>query len=422
MPSPQTLFFLLSSLVNCSLGLPNFLNTNQDGKGISLGTDSEVKSDYQSQFHLPVQENLNNCLKEELNPELWREMDMDQHLRGYPGGFNLTFPAYADVVGATNFQCGIGNQCNPSQASNTAWKTGVEGKDWYALAAAHRWNTFNNQVYEATAYSIAYISDLTPSMVDDLIPEASMFWTCAAVYVGIMAAWICGTPAVLFGFGALRILWLILMSSMFLASGAVWVMANLEVPDPHKFTRWTEILYQLQDFESHMQSALTKYSSQIIESAISSDDGLYGIAKNGTLFTDLEMEPDIVIQSKIQKAFITRGSQPCDGDGPAGALSGSEQMSYCDNSGIMMNIVLVGDNDEETPPYNAPLIKSKYGLSTELLTETAWKCQQKFGGFEHPSIVNVSDPGSRTKYRTNPYNTDSDCVFNLPVCDFTDPD
>lgn len=387
-----------------------------------MGTDSDVRSDYQSQFRLPAQEDLNNCLKEELNPELWRSMNMDQHLRGYPGGNNLTLPAYADVVGATNFQCGIGNQCNPSQLC-----AGVDGKDWYALAAAHRWNTFNNQVYEATAYSIAYVSDLTPSMVDDLIPEASMFWTCAAVYVGIMAAWICGTPAVLFGFGALRILWLILMSSMFLASGAVWVMANLEVPDPHKFTRWTEILYQLQDFESHMQSALTNYSTSIIESAVSSDDGLYGIAKNGTLFTDLEMEPDIVIQSKldltlklkaichilrIQKAFITRGSQPCDGDGPGGALSGFGQMSYCDNSGIMMNIVLVGDNDQETPPYNAALIESKYGLTTELLTETAWKCQQKFGGYEHPSIVNI----------TNPYNTDSDCVFNLPVCDFTDPD
>lgn len=55
----------------------------------------------------------------------------------------------------------------------------------------------------------------------------------------------------------------------------------------------------------------------------------------------------------------------------------------------MMNIVLAGEDNKEHPVFNAPLITSKYELSPLLLTESAWKCQQKFGGFEHGMVVNV---------------------------------
>ena len=76
-----------------------------------------------------------------------------------------------------------------------------------------------------------------------------------------------------------------------------------------------------------------------------------------------------------------------------------------------MNIVLAGEKDKEEPVYNAGMVAQKYGLSTELLTTTAWRCQQKYGVYRHPTVVNA----------TEPYDTSSDCLFNLPVCDLTDP-
>lgn len=45
----------------------------------------------------------------------------------------------------------------------------------------------------------------------------------------------------------------------------------------------------------------------------------------------------------------------------------------------MMNIVIAGEKDEEEPLHNAGMVAEKYGLSTEFLTATAWRCQQKYG-------------------------------------------
>ncbi|POW08858.1 hypothetical protein PSHT_09408 [Puccinia striiformis] len=348
-------------------------------------------------------------------------MGMDPHLKQYPGGMNLSLTDYADKVGATNFYCGIGNDCNPSQTC-----VGINQQDWYALAAAHRFNTFVNQIYEATAYALGVVSDLSPTMVDDLIPDATNFWNFSAVYVGILTAWITGIPAAIFGGGVGSIIWMVMMSTMFVGSAAVWVVANLYIPDPQKFVRWSEVIYRLQDFENHMQGALSNFTQNVIDSGISTEQGLYGISKEGNLFDDMKFRTESEIQTdleqtlklrslshilKIQNAFVTRGSQPCNGDGPNGALNEPGKLSYCDNGGIMMNIVLAGEKDREEPIYNAAMVADKYGLSTELLTTTAWRCQQKYGVYRHPTVVNA----------TQPYDTSSDCLFNLPVCDLTDP-
>lgn len=53
-----------------------------------------------------------------------------------------------------------------------------------------------------------------------------------------------------------------------------------------------------------------------------------------------------------------------------------------------MNIVLA-DKDSEKDLYNAPLIITKYGLSAEVLTNSAWRCQEKYNVYEHETIVNT---------------------------------
>lgn len=55
----------------------------------------------------------------------------------------------------------------------------------------------------------------------------------------------------------------------------------------------------------------------------------------------------------------------------------------------MMNIVIAGEKDEEEPLHNAGMVAEKYGLSTEFLTATAWRCQQKYGVYHHPTVVNT---------------------------------
>jgi len=413
------LVYLGASLVSQSFSMP------PPPQGQQFNNQTAVHRNLQPaslpRLNLTRQSNLDGCLKDPLTKQLWSKMGMDQHLQKYPGGMNLSLSDYADKVGATNFYCGIGNDCNPSQTC-----VGINQQDWYALAAAHRFNTFVNQIYEATAYALGVVSDLSPTMVDDLIPDASNFWNFAAVYVGILTAWITGTPAALFGPGVGSTIWMIMMSTMYVSSASAWVVANLYVPDPQKFTRWSEVIYRLQDFENHMQGALSNYTQNVIDSGISTENGLYGISKGGDLFDDLHFRSESEIQAdleqtlklrslshilRVQNAFITRGAQPCNGDGPNGALNEAGKLSYCGNEGIMMNIVIAGKKDEEEPLHNAGMIAEKYGLSTEFLTATAWRCQQKYGVYRHPTVVNT----------TQPYDTSSDCLFNLPVCDLTDP-
>ncbi|MBW0504685.1 hypothetical protein O181_044400 [Austropuccinia psidii MF-1] len=375
--------------------LPHFSSNNirkiqKDNQGENATTSSPS-------VNPESQEKAGGCLGQALTARLWIEMGMDDHLRHYPGGVNISLPAFANDVGATNFQCGIGNSCDPSQSC-----LGMEKKEWFALASAHRFNTFANQLYEATAYALSIISDLTPSMVSDLVPNAGIFWADAAAYVGVLAATITGTPAVLFGSG--RVLWITLMSAMYLGSGAAWWMENLEVPDPMKFNRWGEVAYRLQEFEAHMQASLTNFTQKTIEAAISSDTGLYGISKSGNLFEETrtrtesevqaELEETLKMRSlshilRIQNVFITRGSESCNGDGPGGSRNGSGQLSYCGDDGIMMNIIRAGKDNSEKLVHNAPLILSKYGLSTQLLTQTAWECQKKYGVFRHETVVNM---------------------------------
>lgn len=79
------------------------------------------------------------CAKLPLTPDLWEQLGLDEYLRTYPSGNNLTLEVmisshkirnftlfiqrcffwlkqeYAEKVGATNFVCGIGKTCNANQ-------------------------------------------------------------------------------------------------------------------------------------------------------------------------------------------------------------------------------------------------------------------------------------------------------------------
>ncbi|KAI8454453.1 hypothetical protein BY996DRAFT_4581921 [Phakopsora pachyrhizi] len=367
-------------------------------------------------------------------------MKMDDYLKNYPNGQSVLLLDFADQVGVTNFQCGIGSSCYPSQSCSN-----MDPRNWFALVSAHRFNSLLNQVYLATAYATSVITDVSPSMAKDLIPESSMFWVYVAVYVTLLAATITGIPSFIFPPGLAQVGWIVAMSSMYVATAVVWIFANLYIPSPPRF-HTAKVLCKLQEFESHMQSTLRNFTTKFIDSPISSQKGLYGISKDGNLFKNLtskldtedlpqhesqnnhalelqfetqaNLEKTLKLSSlaqilRAQDAFIIRGGEPCNGDGPGGAKAGLNQLSYCDEDGIMMNIVLAGDESQpEKLVHNAEVIYSKYGLSTQLLTEYAWNCQTKFG---MPKAYNPKQSFNTTSH------IDLGCVFDLPVCDLTIP-
>jgi hypothetical protein len=54
----------------------------------------------------------------------------------------------------------------------------------------------------------------------------------------------------------------------------------------------------------------------------------------------------------------------------------------------MMNIVKAKGTKTHRKVYGASLIESKYGFTVEFLTTSAWKCQTKYGGYEHDPYTN----------------------------------
>ncbi|KAA1122651.1 hypothetical protein PGTUg99_004954 [Puccinia graminis f. sp. tritici] len=154
-------------------------------------------------------------------------------------------------------------------------------------------------------------------------------------------------------------------------------------------------------------------SQSIIEAGISTENGIYGVLKDGNFLMgrskthkkthekldniagDKESELKVAVQLHLlaaiweqQNYFITRGSDPCTGSGPNGAWGGDKVLSYCGPDNVKVQLI-----------------------SVKSLTEAAWNCQKQSGKFEF-DVWNSTDP---VKF-------DDQCSFNLPVCDLTRPE
>ncbi|MBW0461132.1 hypothetical protein O181_000847 [Austropuccinia psidii MF-1] len=155
--------------------------------------------------------------------------------------------------------------------------------------------------------------------------------------------------------------------------------------------------------------------------------GMYGVLKDGVFLQQSMEKTQFNLQSKFsqviklkllaailraQNVFITRGSDPCKHGGTNGAFSGKNVLSYCGKDKVMMNIVKAKGSKTHMKIFGASTIEGKYGFSTEFLTESAWKCQTKYGKYQY-------DPYEKSPL---PSDINADCLFNLPVCDCTRKD
>ncbi|KNE89523.1 hypothetical protein, variant [Puccinia striiformis f. sp. tritici PST-78] len=222
-----------------------------------------------------------------------------------------------------------------------------------------------------------------------------------------------------------------------LFAGVSNLMDDIIMKNPvNQHDKWTAFSYALSKSQDRAQMAIANFSQSVIEAGISTENGIYGVIKDGNFLMESskthkknhekldnvagnkESEMKISVQLHLlaaiweqQNYFITRGSDPCTGAGPNGAWGGDKMLSYCGPDNVMMNIIQAKGKHAVNHVHNAKLVTEKYNFSVKFLTEAAWNCQKQSGKFEF-DVWNSTDP----------IRFDDKCSFNLPVCDLTRPD
>ncbi|KAI9625882.1 hypothetical protein H4Q26_016130 [Puccinia striiformis f. sp. tritici PST-130] len=368
-----------------------------------------------------------DCRPRTLSPALWSKLNLDAYLREYPGGQDTSLEELAVKSRLLNFDCGIDKMCYAGQLCSP-----VKGNDWYVLVAAQEWNSYMNVVYQAVGFAMTMMQGIIPSMIKDLFPDKHDDWAIAKAYLTFLSS--CAKVHPTEGHISDTKWWMQLVQGQIgLSAGGANIMDYAVIPDPvNQHDKWTYFIYQLSKTQDLIQSKLTQNSEEIISSGISTEQGIYGVLKDGGFLIDhvhaqsrvnlaasQQSEMKLSIQLNLlaaiwekQKFFILRGSEPCDGDGANGASAGNNQLSYCGPDNIMMKIVqLKTKNKIASEIYNGHLVSDKYNFTAQFLTERAWKCQSNTKQFE-PEVWNSSKP----------IKIDSECNFNLAVCDLTAPD
>ncbi|KAG0147739.1 hypothetical protein CROQUDRAFT_61356 [Cronartium quercuum f. sp. fusiforme G11] len=362
-----------------------------------------------------------NCTKQRLTQTLWNKLDLDDYMKKFEGGKTLSLVAYADQVNMTNFVCGIGAPCDAGQLCSSAMPP-----DWYILVGTQNWNQLMNDLYTSLAYGFGTVQDIAPSMITDLVPERTNLPVESATWLGMVAA-VSGTfPAIMFPGVGLWV-WVWLQGILYTTASEIWFYQNVIRAPPDVvsgYTKWTNFAWMLANMQDKAQEKISNYTQNVLKAGISQEDGMFGVLKGGKFLERPLKRPQFEIQTSFenivrlkllaailrsQNVYITRGSDPCTYSGPAGAFNKSGVLSYCGKDHVMMNIVQAKGSHTKMKLFGAGLIESKYGFTTGFLTNAAWNCQVKYGRYGY-------DPYSNT---TLPSDVNSDCLFNLPVCDCT---
>lgn len=369
------------------------------------------------------------CAQLTITPKLWDTLDLDDYLVNFPGGKNLSLESYAEMVGATNFECGIGKKCNANQICMP-----VRGRDWYILLATQNWNTFSNQMYQAMTLAMNIVQGLVTSIVNDFAPHQPDVVMICMTLLGVFAG-LCGQipgflyPAEMGIFGPK--VWPFVQGDTGLLAGLVATYHNVYAKLPSdEYSKTIDVNYVLAKARSEAQAKISGATRRVIRSGISTGKGIYGVLKAG-IFLDNHFSASERSQDEIEAAisavgrtrlisaiwkamnyFIVRGNASCTADGPNGALPGDDVLSYCDQEGIMMNIVQSIDGKLVDRFPVARLLTPKYNLTTEYFVRQSWDCQETYGIYGY-------DPYRNTVLPANP---NAECVANLAVCDMTRKD
>ncbi|KAI9602033.1 hypothetical protein KEM48_000978 [Puccinia striiformis f. sp. tritici PST-130] len=378
-------------------------------------------------------------------PRLWTEMGMNEFLRDYRNGENLNLLQLANQANLTNFDCGIEKLCYADQLCQP-----VRGKEWYILVAAQEWNTFMNAAYQSIGWAMTMMQGVAPSLVHDFYPDLPDTWSI----IKAILTFACALAKVIPTEGLLtypKWLYQLIQGEFGLFAGVSNLMDDIIMKNPvnqhdkssnylsceiqHLRQSVDRVFYALSKSQDQAQMAIANLSQSVIEAGISTENGMYGVLKDGNFLMrsskthkknhekldnvagNKESEMKVSVQLHLlaaiweqQNYFITRGSDPCTGAGPDGAWGGDKVLHIVVLI-TMMNIIQAKGKHAVNHVHNAKLVTEKYNFSVKFLTEAAWNCQKQSGKFEF-DVWNSTDP---IKF-------DDQCSFNLPVCDLTRPD
>ncbi|KAA1079292.1 hypothetical protein PGT21_006836 [Puccinia graminis f. sp. tritici] len=371
------------------------------------------------------------CIQPPITNTTWIQLGIDNYLANLPNGASLNLQHYAASVGAPDFICGIGEKCQAGQLCSP-----VQAPGWEVLVAAQEWNNYQNRFYEAVGTAVQMVTSISSSLVSDLYPpnHTGGIWDLfntfnlasgiTAGIVGMFAAFIglevvAATP--------LSLLVLPAVAVVFGTAGVISMKEAVKRRGPTAFDKFSVYAFYLSEWQKHAQKGIANATRSVIASGVSSPQGISTVLKNGTFFHERPSlnEAELVANLKntttvriltdilrSQRAFVTIASDKCTGKGPGGAWKVHNNLSYCSPNGTMFNIIHANKKKVHNKWWNADLIAQKYGISVQYLTEQSYFCQLNHG------TANF-DPYKSSAF---PKDLSAECISNLPVCDFRNPD
>ncbi|OAV89743.1 hypothetical protein PTTG_00248 [Puccinia triticina 1-1 BBBD Race 1] len=378
-------------------------------------------------------------LPQRLSPQLWDQLHIDDFLKNYPGIQSISVQEFARQNGAQNFRCGIGEKCNVGELCYP-----VQGLAWYSLFAIQEFNLFMNSVYKAVGTTMDLVRFTTASLLGDLIKPVKskhhheMIFDTILFVTAITMSLSFGLLVSMSALTADSTWFTVGELSKYVGAASGGMFTGLAIGDlvhqskEHEaqsaFDYWSQFAFYFGQCQSRMQQGIVDSLRQTLDQGIAKPGPhpLASLLAHGAFLSprakktspeieaalkDVTQIRALVILLRSMNAFVIRGNEPCRGRGPNGAREERDHLSFCGPDSVMMNIVLARGEKVEETIYNAQAIGVKYGISTEYLTTSAWKCQSQHGMY--------FDPYERTALPIDP---NADCLVNLPVCDCTRQD
>ncbi|KAG0142428.1 hypothetical protein CROQUDRAFT_673532 [Cronartium quercuum f. sp. fusiforme G11] len=409
---------------------------------VPKSTQSATNSSHLGLSHQASFNSSGPCAVYPLDQSTWNRFHWDDYLHSFPGGANLSVQDYARSVGANNFKCGIGENCNVGQLC-----TPVTFPDWYILLSAQHLNMYINKMYNILGFAHSLTQSTVSSIWIDLFPAVVNYKDLKAVFIaetvaagiqvlGGLYLLLFADPALLFitvpfaltsvvslPFTAFMLASLIVIT---IAQGLLNFHSVAGPPQTNQFDLWSEFNYELSERQHAAQELLANTTTSLFHAGISADNGLGKALTNGTFINPLKLKNTFEIQHDVKNAttalaiskllramnaFVTIGSDPCDPNKKTSKHS-EDRLSYCSPNGTLMNIIrAVPHKTKAINEFkNAHILADKYGYTTEYIVTKSWECQQKYGlGGPNRTATNLTN--------SQIVNSVLDCSFDLPVCD-----
>ncbi|MBW0490830.1 hypothetical protein O181_030545 [Austropuccinia psidii MF-1] len=338
-----------------------------------------------------------------LTPATWKKLDLDDYLRFCEKADVMDLTDFAASQKLTNFVCGMGANCNAGQLCYP-----VMGKAWYVFFAAQQWNVWNNMAFNAVTYALNMVRNNIGSIVNSMNPvmDNTEIWQeknkqsmdgAFSQVMGTHLPYLMGNKVGPVGY---------IINAFSLITTAVFdVLAfakdfNPKEPIRQGFDVWIAAANYLNDVEHTIHNILDERMKKAIASPISSPEGLYGALAGGAYMTPHHLLTFPQLEDLYRSSFLevalnlVFNIMSCTDKGDNGAAKDDARMWE-----------IISVKSKKFP--NAHVIKQELEISTKAIVQISWKCQSKYGKFRYNPYTNGHLPEKKN----------SECVFNLPVCD-----